>query len=411
MWDCCLNAVHENACFWVKRKKLWMSATLPLFDSSVETNEDVALISSCLLEPCSAFIRGCCALHRPLACFHFHHPKQRRRPVLELNGRLKYWDHLCQRMDSHGNCPFGDSCIFAHSKLEISYHPARFRIKICNGVECRGAVCCFAHSFETIRFDAPSKYGYLNDETKSSLIIAPEGGCRSDSDSTVTSDSVMNDSKIFSVRRFCECYPNFWRCNQGDKCFFAHSVDELDMDLVNTSAVEFYPFEFKKLWCPFSHQHDWNRCPYAHNWQDSRRSPMIGYGPAPCPYWDRSDPKGDYCERCPRGLRCPFAHGRKEQLYHPVFYKTQECCDWRRNLIEGDLCPRGEVCAFAHGESELRAEPRIQFDYFTLLDEATVAQACAHQLSQPNLVAVVRSQTSHEDIDMREFLRFIYESS
>ena len=79
-------------------------------------------------------------------------------------------------------------------------------------------------------------------------------------------------------------------------------------------------------------------------------------------------------------------------------------------MVEGGLCPRGEVCAFAHGERERRAEPRVLFDYCTLLDETIVAQACAHQQAQPRLVAVDRLQTPKEDIDMGEFLRFILES-
>ena len=43
------------------------------------------------------------------------------------------------------------------------------------------------------------------------------------------------------------------------------------------------------------------------------RNPAIGYGPRQCPYWDKSNSKSAYDERCPNGVRCPYAHGAKEQ--------------------------------------------------------------------------------------------------
>lgn len=48
--------------------------------------------------------------------------------------------------------------------------------------------------------------------------------------------------------------------------------------------------------------------------------------------------------RCPHGVACPLAHGAKEQLYHPHFYKTSPCSD--------PSCRRGPLCAFTHGEAD-----------------------------------------------------------
>jgi len=45
-------------------------------------------------------------------------------------------------------------------------------------------------------------------------------------------------------------------------------------------------------------------------------------------------------------MACPLAHGAKEQLYHPHFYKTSPCS-------EGN-CKRGPLCAFTHGEADTR---------------------------------------------------------
>ena len=35
--------------------------------------------------------------------------------------------------------------------------------------------------------------------------------------------------------------------------------------------------------------------------------------------------------RCPHGALCPYAHGSKEQLYHPSYYKTMPCSDFRQS--------------------------------------------------------------------------------
>ena len=51
----------------------------------------------------------------------------------------------------------------------------------------------------------------------------------------------------------------------------------------------------------------------------------------------------DYLTRCPLGFSCPLAHGAKEQLYHPRFYKANPCSDRH--------CRRRVLCAFTHGEA------------------------------------------------------------
>ena len=48
--------------------------------------------------------------------------------------------------------------------------------------------------------------------------------------------------------------------------------------------------------------------------------------------------------RCPNGVRCPYAHGAKEQRYHPEQFKTKYCKDGKTR----HACPRGGLCAFWH---------------------------------------------------------------
>merc|ERR1719217_332815 len=78
---------------------------------------------------------------------------QARRPPVDETGRLRYWDVQCPNWSSEmGFCPNGDMCTFAHGRNEVSYHPAKYKTRLCNGAECRGeAVCCFAHSDDDLR--------------------------------------------------------------------------------------------------------------------------------------------------------------------------------------------------------------------------------------------------------------------
>lgn len=179
--------------------------------------------------------------------------------------------------------------------------------------------------------------------------------------------------------RFCSSYPNVVECRRGSACAFAHSRDEIRAILLNEaeemqdpSALtnDFFMYKFKTLWCPVGVQHDWQTCVYAHNYQDARRHPNIGYGPRPCPYWKRKETNLEYSQRCPLGVRCPYSHGAKEQLYHPAYFKTVTCQD-----MPSSACPRGKLCAFWHKKSQQRTsygKSDADFDYKTPLTKAAV---------------------------------------
>merc|ERR1719269_98360 len=108
---------------------------------------------------------------------------------------------------------------------------------------------------------------------------------------------------------------------------------------------DFFMYQFKCVWCPITVQHNWQTCLYAHNYQDARRNPQMGYGPQPCPHWDKKERAPHYGQRCPNGVLCPYSHGAKEQLYHPHYFKTVICWDFAHTK-EG--CPRERLCAFYH---------------------------------------------------------------
>eukprot|EP00922_Rhytidocystis_sp_ex-Travisia-forbesii_P050881 GHVS01075576.1.p1 GENE.GHVS01075576.1~~GHVS01075576.1.p1 ORF type:complete len:2429 (+),score=280.12 GHVS01075576.1:174-7460(+) len=162
-------------------------------------------------------------------------------------------------------------------------------------------------------------------------------------------------------QRFCSQYPGplsptkHDMCTRGRYCAFAHSRAEIRARLFTEEdekkpLTEFFMLKFKTIWCPYGVQHDWHGCVYAHTYQDCRRSPNIGYGSEPCPFWNKDVHSSDYEKRCPNGARCPYSHGSKEQLYHPAYYKTMPCVDFRTR----HHCPRGKLCAFFHDLAEKR---------------------------------------------------------
>mmetsp|Transcript_73601 Transcript_73601/g.172393 ORF Transcript_73601/g.172393 Transcript_73601/m.172393 type:complete len:478 (+) Transcript_73601:44-1477(+) len=189
-------------------------------------------------------------------------------------------------------------------------------------------------------------------------------------------------------RRFCTSFPDVSQCRRGATCAFAHSREEIGVPLLSVaeekqdpSALtdDFFMYKYKTSWCPIGVQHEWHTCVYAHNYQDARRPITIGYGARLCPYWSKKDTTAEYSQRCPLGLRCPYSHGAKEQLYHPHYFKTVVCRDLR-----GKACPRHKLCAFYHHRHERRATPVDDVDYANPLpSEALPDDWVADFLSPP----------------------------
>jgi hypothetical protein len=187
--------------------------------------------------------------------------------------------------------------------------------------------------------------------------------------------NTMLYTKAMYKRRFCAHYPDVDQCKRGSQCAFAHSRAEFrgsllpeDEEHEGEHSDDFYMNRYKTLWCPIGIQHNWQNCVYAHNYLDIRRNPSIGYGPRQCPHWDKSNSKSAYGERCPNGVRCPYAHGAKEQLYHPAHFKTVVCWD----MMSPEGCPRSHLCAFHHNKDECRVEitKDMEYDYTKPLEGA-----------------------------------------
>lgn len=194
-------------------------------------------------------------------------------------------------------------------------------------------------------------------------------------------------SAALRKRRFCTSYPDVGQCRRGSTCAFAHSREEICAPLLDTDEERqdpgaltdsFFMYKYKTRWCPIGVQHEWHTCVYAHNYQDARRPVSIGYGARLCPYWSKKDTGAEYSQRCPLGLRCPYSHGAKEQLYHPQYFKTVICRD-----VKGKACPRQKLCAFHHNRAERRLPPTDDVDYSTPLTNEAIPSGWAEEFLSP----------------------------
>jgi len=199
-------------------------------------------------------------------------------------------------------------------------------------------------------------------------------------------------------RRFCTSYPDISMCRRGNLCAFAHSREEISAPLLDISEEQqepsaltddFFMYKYKTRWCPIGVQHEWHTCVYAHNYQDARRPVNIGYGARLCPYWSKKDTGAEYSQRCPLGLRCPYSHGAKEQLYHPHYFKTVVCRD-----LKGKACPRQQLCAFFHHRAEKRVTPNDEVDYSQPLNNEALPEDWISDFLSPPFLPETRGMES-----------------
>lgn len=159
--------------------------------------------------------------------------------------------------------------------------------------------------------------------------------------------------------KYCNNYPNrLTECEYGEYCCFAHSDDELKVELIHTLELDedFFMFYFKTVWCPYMHEHNKAVCVYAHNWQDFRRKPNLFYYSCDlCPNWQSESFICEYKEGCPFEQNCLYCHGWKEQLYHPHIYKTRPCPDIKK-------CQKSLDCPYFH-DSYDRRYPNMLLTY------------------------------------------------
>jgi len=78
--------------------------------------------------------------------------ERRRKPF--KNGKLLYFQNICQFAKNGSNCLKGDLCQFSHNQLEIKFHPLLYRKEMCKTVDCEKIkrYCCNSHRIQDLRF-------------------------------------------------------------------------------------------------------------------------------------------------------------------------------------------------------------------------------------------------------------------
>lgn len=247
-------------------------------------------------EKCADFQAGHCELHKPkMQCFNFHFEGQRRRSPIGPDGTLRYWELPCKWISQPSKCPRGDQCTLAHSKGEISYHPAKYKTRVCNGSDCQKATCCFAHSDKELRCKAAARYSHHS--AARGLKDVPE-----------------------------ETEEN-WDEPPGKPT-------------VDLSTFKVFPCRKSR-----GVQHDRKLCPFFHNPRDRRRPPGT-YSAEPCDECfdsmaEQREGATSTRSSCSRGDACRFCHNRPELLYHESVFKRRFCATFPKV----ETCQRGDLCA------------------------------------------------------------------
>ena len=323
------------------------------------------------------------------SCYYYHDYQERRRPLFEeITHELLYEPALCPSFFQLGQCVNGDMCGYAHTQNEINYHALYYKTKPCE--ECyfhkvpklcpkfhsdeisrvfilnniglkkdkessgrkssddigpknfnldsfKTKACavkgnhnpkiCISYHFENDRRRPTSVFNYSPDMCSyvKENIICPHGDDCQYSHNKV--EQLYHPEKY--KRKFCTFHPQkIHKCDYGEYCSFAHSEDEIQIELLHNlkKDVEFYVYKYKTVFCPYIYEHNRIQCVYAHNPQDFRRSPALyHYVPYQCPNWYQKQIFSYGEGRCPKQMDCENCHGWKELEYHPLNYKQKSC--------------------------------------------------------------------------------------
>ena len=368
-------------------------------------------------------------------CFNYHGPEERRRPLFEEeNLNSLYQPVKCPSLLETGECLNGDLCRYAHTQNEVNYHPLFYKTEPCSGCvyEKNTRFCPYFHPDELNRkvtieklhmkvnkgqfkgkgTSEPDQDNFNLDSFKANS--CPHKGSHNpkvciyyhhDKDKKrpvgifhYSSEMCYNVKKNRSCpngdncgfchnkveqlyhperykKKFCLCCPHtVHKCEYGNYCSFAHSEDEIKIELLHNlkEDEDFYLYKYKTVFCPYIYDHGRIQCVYAHNPQDFRRDPKIyNYNANQCKFWSQKQIFSYEEGGCSKQMNCENCHGWKELEYHTSFYKTKPCNN-------GSKCTK-KYCPFYHSNAEKRTgKPSSQLTQ-TLLGDRDPANFAPYQ--------------------------------
>jgi len=212
------------------------------------------------------------------------------------------------------NCPFYHTLADKRRILsQVDYNP-----QICHfGINClRKHKCQFAHNKYELRYH-PLKY----------------------------------------KKKYCKNLFDVSKCKYAKYCSDAHFDEELSCDLLHYMDFDddFMIFKYKTEFCPFNMEHNFEKCVYAHSWEDYRRNIILfPYSNVACPNVEAND-DNSFEIRCENENECQFAHGVFELEYHPLNYKRTYCAKKDCEML---------FCPFAHADEKAKFDKIAQLDNF-----------------------------------------------
>jgi hypothetical protein len=209
--------------------------------------------------------------HNEKQCLGYHSNKDKRRNPLMIN----YCPDMCIYLEGETFCINSDLCFKSHNKVEMFYHPSKFKTKFCSHFDLNspdsimgcsyGAYCSFAHA---------------ESEIKIALIHRME----------------MNEE--FFINYFKTVLCPFTRTHEKSTCVYSHNWQ------------------------------DYRRNPNNYVYRNSS-----------CPKWNKQKTILNYKEGCLDDVTCLFCHGWKEEDFHPLNYKTRKCKNFNKECNKVEFCP------------------------------------------------------------------------
>lgn len=166
----------------------------------------------------------------------------------------------------------------------------------------------------------------------------------------------LNYHPLKYKKRYCKNLFDISQCKYGKYCADAHFDEELNCELLHYMDFDedFLIFKYKTEFCPFNMEHSFEKCVYAHSWEDYRRNIILfPYSNVACPHVEDADSSFDV--RCEDENDCQFAHGSYELEYHPLNFKRTVC-------VKNDC--DGLFCAYAHANEKTKFDHISQLDHF-----------------------------------------------
>lgn len=253
------------------------------------------------------------------------HPGQRqyprRRPARAANGIWLYLPLRCIEPE----CADADCC-FAHSTIEVLFHPMLYKTKLCDQGPLQEGVCT--------KFGPHCPFIHIEKDG------AGLAGLPYNRNSPLQKPPLMpniESQRAYKqeMRRYLDTYTELPKAR-------THVIAQSGSSPFPSSC--FNRASYKVFPCSTPACKKDARCLCYHTPEDRRRAEDQQYSQQPCGYVYLGEERGfEDTGRCPMGDKCKYAHTENEVYFHKLMYKQKPCL----NYLKRSSCPH-PYCPFLH---------------------------------------------------------------